>query len=85
LDLAMKIGSSKSDEEVAQQHLLNYRLRALAANLLRVVRGAGKPDQLEAQMIDLLDRYAAYRDVFGHGPPSNTISSAVAVPWIGNA
>lgn len=78
----MKIVSSTSDEEIAQQRAtenLNHPLRTLAANLLRIVRGAGRPSELGRQMSDVIDRYIAYREAVGHWPPSETILEILRV------
>jgi hypothetical protein len=49
-------------------------LREMTANLLRVARGAGRPDLIVAQAIALVGLFAAYRDVAGEdlGPEHMT-------------
>jgi hypothetical protein len=77
-----KIVASTTDEERAEHRArqdLDYPLRELAANLLRVVRGAGKPYALSRQMSDVLDGFATYREAVGHWPPSEAITQILEI------
>lgn len=60
-----RVISTNSEEDLAVQRArdeLNWPLRDLAANMIRVARGAGKPAQLYEQMIDVVRTMKAYLD-----------------------
>ena len=62
----MRIVSEKSEADVAHHHALErveWRLRELAANLLRIIRGAGKPYEMMLQMAELVGAILAYQAV----------------------
>lgn len=78
----MKIVSSQTDEERGEYRArleLRWALRRLAANLLRVVRGAGKPSDLGRQIQEVIEVYLDYREATGHFPESQLVSDALAV------
>src|ERR1700726_1430545 len=52
-------------------------LRELTANLLRVVRGAGKAYELLLQMKAVIDSAVKYRDLCGYWPSSDLISNVL--------
>lgn len=54
-------------------------LRELAANIIRVVRGAGKPDEISGQCVAVLKAVQTYRDAAGHWPASHEISEALSI------
>lgn len=67
----MRIVSEKSEADVAHHHALErveWRLRELAANLLRIIRGAGKPYEMMLQMAELVEAIQAYQAVVGRAP-----------------
>jgi hypothetical protein len=67
----MRIVSEKSEADVAHHHALERverRLRELAANLLRIIRGAGKPYEMILQMVELVEAIQAYQAVVGRAP-----------------
>jgi hypothetical protein len=46
-------------------------IRDVAANLLRVIRGAGKPHELLLQMKSVIDASGKFQQIYGHWPPSH--------------
>jgi hypothetical protein len=74
--------SERSDEEIRKseaEERLNGPLRELAANILRVVRGAGAPERLGGQMNDCLDAFAKDREAFGHWPAPWTLADILKI------
>lgn len=57
---------------------LSWALRDLAANLLRIVRGAGKPHEIGQQAEALLKAYIEYHEAFGHYPPSYDLTEILS-------
>src|SRR5690349_10988102 len=55
----------------------SYAIRDLAANMLRVVRGAGKGYELLAQMQKVIDSAVKYRDLHDCWPNSDMISETL--------
>lgn len=77
----MRIVSENSDGDIRRQRAedaLSWALRDLASNMLRVVRGAGKPYQLGREMIAAVEAMEAYRAAVGHWPPSDAISAMLS-------
>jgi hypothetical protein len=58
---------------------LNRRLRDLSANVLRNVRGAGKPWDIGKQCESVVEAMIQYREVFGLWPASEEISAALSI------
>src|SRR3546814_2874168 len=59
----MEVVSSNSDAEIARNDALQglrWRLREIAANLMRIARGAGKPHGVGEQVYAVLEGYRAY-------------------------
>jgi hypothetical protein len=64
----VKLVSENSDAEIAENDALaavEWALRDLAANILRVVRGAGKPYDLGRQAVEFANALVAYREAAG--------------------
>jgi hypothetical protein len=59
---------------------IDWLLRELAANIIRIVRGAGRPFELLRQMSEVLQIFQKYHDTVGHWPSSDLISKALKVP-----
>lgn len=55
------------DEHKHEELRLRSGLRKMAANLMRIARGAGNPYELEQQITSLSDYLKSYRDLVGHG------------------
>jgi hypothetical protein len=65
-----------SDRRLAMQSVSD-RLCELAANILRSVRGAGKPYQIGRQAQSLTDAMVTYRDAVGHFPSDEELAAAL--------
>jgi hypothetical protein len=63
---------------VATQNVSDH-LRNLAANVLWVICGAGKPDQIEAAAEALLDAMTAYRETVGDVLSPETVANALRI------
>jgi hypothetical protein len=75
------IVSENSEADIARHSALarvEWRLRELAANLLRIIRGAGKPYEVMLQMGELAEAIQAYQDVSGR-PPWDQFNRALDV------
>ncbi|EUB95566.1 hypothetical protein PMI07_002054 [Rhizobium sp. CF080] len=59
------------------QDQVNAALLELAANIIRVVRGAGKPEQILHQCSDVVNAAVEYRDAAGRLPSPATLASAI--------
>jgi len=53
---------------------LRWPLKRLAANVLRIVRGAGRPEELGRQCAEVVKAYRDYHDALGEWPSSFLIS-----------
>jgi hypothetical protein len=62
----------------AEQELRNA-LRETAANMLRVIRGAGRPYELIQQFSNVVQIAIKFRDAFGHWPPSHMLGEMLAM------
>ncbi|MXO63424.1 hypothetical protein [Qipengyuania oceanensis] len=78
----MRIVSENSEEDLARmraEELLRYPLRQLASNLMRVVRGAGKPYEVGIQAAAVIDVFENYKSVVGYYPSSGEIQEALSI------
>ena len=78
----MKIVSETSDKELARQRvqpIVEWALKDLAANLMRITRGAGKPYLVGRQAQELIEALKAYREAVGLYPGSDEISAALNI------
>jgi hypothetical protein len=78
----MEVVSENSEAEIARGRAstrLEYPLRDLAANMLRVIRGAGKPHMLAAQMLEVLQIMQEYREASGYLPPPDEIKAILDI------
>jgi hypothetical protein len=67
----LQLVSERSAKEVECHNAaadMSWPLRVLAANLLRIIRGAGKPDELEGQCENALAAMQAYLGATGSFP-----------------
>jgi hypothetical protein len=71
-------GPEGRDRIFAEQELRNALLET-AANMLRVIRGAGKPYELITQFSVVVQSAIKFRDAFGHWPPSHTLAEMLAM------
>src|ERR1700736_3420161 len=78
-DIANENSGSELDRNVAEGQV-SYTLRALAANIMRVARGTGKPHEICLQAAEFLKAVREYHEVFGHFPSSDDIAEVLFQP-----
>jgi hypothetical protein len=71
-------GPEGRDRIFAEQELRNA-LHDTAANMLRVIRGAGRPYELVKQFSNVVQIAIKFRDAFGHWPPSHMLGEMLAM------
>ena len=72
--------TSEAERERARANRsVEAALRQLTANLLRVVRGAGKPYEIVRETDALVNALVAYRDAVSHWPTSDEFSAMLSV------
>ena len=79
----LRLVIANSDADVAAQEAkreLRETLRSFAANLLRIMRGAGKPTEVSGQCADLLEAIAGYRAACGRIADAAEIIDALELP-----
>ncbi len=72
----LRVVSERSEQEIKKQEAaaaLKQALTALTANLIRIVRGAGKPDFIAEHLRDVAVAYANYCDIDVRGVPADVI------------
>ncbi len=62
------------------QHRFDRAVIEMAANIIRIVRGAGKPHELIKQCADVVNRAVDFDDVSGRFPSDYSISIALDPP-----
>ncbi|HZG10171.1 MAG TPA: hypothetical protein VEZ70_14440 [Allosphingosinicella sp.] len=80
--LKLRVAASQSDAQLAASDVLaalKWPLREMAANLLRVVRGAGKPYEIGSNAATVLRAFQDYRAVVGHYPSSDEIAALLDI------
>ena len=78
--MPLEIVSSQSETELAEREarsVTQWAIRELAANLLRVAAGAGRPHSITDQLVDALKSFHAYHDTVGHYPDAQIIADAL--------
>jgi hypothetical protein len=75
---ADKSPDNEATRDFAMQ-IVSVRLRELAGNILRVVRGAGRSYEIGRQAQDLIEALHAYRDAVGQFPASEAIDAALHI------
>ncbi|WP_296597541.1 hypothetical protein [Phenylobacterium sp.] len=76
----MKIVSSNTDAELAANRALEQvegGLVELTANLIRVVRGAGRPGDIIEQVVGLTEALREYGDAAGHLPAGDELAGMI--------
>jgi hypothetical protein len=76
----MRLVSENSPEQLARNRgaeQLRDSLIELAANIIRVVRGAGKPVELMRQADEFLNAVVAYREAVGYYPDPTLFANAL--------
>jgi hypothetical protein len=61
------------EQDIAEQELADA-LRDAAANVLRIIRGAGKPYWLIEQFGDVIRAASDFKEAAGHWPPSDMLA-----------
>jgi hypothetical protein len=72
-------GGPEGRDRVFAEHELRDALHETAANMLRVIRGAGKPYELVKQFSKVVQVAIKFKDAFGHWPPSHVLSEMLAM------
>lgn len=78
----MKLVTENSEADLQKSRLLQgiqWPLKQLSANIIRVTRGAGRAYELRGQMVKVLEALEEYRDAYGHYPSDNEISDALNI------
>ncbi|MBB6465585.1 hypothetical protein HNQ96_001443 [Aminobacter lissarensis] len=78
LRLAVENDQREIDHEQAKRDI-EWPLRDLAANIIRVVRGAGKSYEIASQCVLVLKVFQQYRDRVGCWPSSWEIDEALSI------
>jgi hypothetical protein len=72
-------GPGKEASRDFAMQIVGVRLRELAGNVLRVVRGAGRSYDVGRQAQDLIEALDAYRDAVGKFPASKALDAALDI------
>lgn len=85
-DIVVRVVSENSDEEIAKRQAerqLGFELREMAANPLRVIRGAGRPGDLRKQLEQCLQTYEAHGEASGYYPMPEVVARMLDAerPW----
>lgn len=78
---SLRVVSENSKQDVEKAYALDrlqWELIETAANLLRVVRGAGRPYQLPGQFLAVLQCFERYREIAGQYPSEHELSTALS-------
>ncbi len=78
--MPLRVVSSQSPDELERRRAdaeISIPFRTLAANLLRVVRGAGRPEALGVQMTACLQALERYREAHGAYPKPKVLRQAL--------
>lgn len=81
----MRLVSINSEEDFAKQRALDdirWPMKELAANMVRVVRGAGRAYDLPRQMVEVIRRVEDYHAAVGCYPSDLEISEMVSLRHI---
>ncbi|GKX35283.1 MAG: hypothetical protein MnENMB40S_29010 [Rhizobiaceae bacterium MnEN-MB40S] len=70
--------SAQAINKERAQHKLDRPLRNLAANIMRVSRGAGEPYEIVHQCVDFLQKVQEYQDKIGRLPDPEFLSSTLS-------
>src|SRR5512140_453534 len=79
-DPPFRVVSEQSEQLIAKRmarEAIAYPLRAMAANVIRIVRGAGEPRYLINQIGDVVRAFEEYRNAQGHLPLGPEVQDAL--------
>jgi len=71
--------SEAEQRRLRAEEAIDFPLRKMAANILRIVRGSGKGGELLANLKQVIDSAVAYRDAVGHWPPQTLIAKILRI------
>lgn len=74
----MRVVANNSEKDIARaaaEQSIKHALRRFGANMLRVIRGSGKPAELPIQSAAFIDAINAYIEVAGQLPPGELLAS----------
>ena len=78
----MRVVTDNSDDDLAHQNAMadvSHALRELTSNLMRVVRGAGKPDDIFRQTQALAEAFVRYYEATGMAVPADELSTILSI------
>ena len=78
---SVRVVTSNSDDDIRRHRAMSkvrWALVELAANMLRVIRGAGRPHEIGEQTIAVLTAMETYRKDVGFWPDANEISDSLS-------
>lgn len=78
--MPLELVSTQTDADIRRAQAttdLTYRLRILGANMLRVMRGAGRPYSLISEMADVVQAVREVHDVAGTYPMPEVFANAL--------
>jgi len=78
----MRLVINQDDDEIARrraERLAMSALRTVAANLMRVTRGSGKPEEIVLQLDRLVTDLRAYREISKEWPSADTFARALDI------
>jgi hypothetical protein len=81
-DTGPRLISENSQAQIDKERAaaqVSWPLRDLAANLLRIIRGAGKPEEIIRQIDELIRALVAYKDATGQSPPPHELASMLDI------
>ncbi|KUO51887.1 MAG: hypothetical protein APF78_08050 [Sphingomonadales bacterium BRH_c3] len=75
----MKIASEQDVGSQSAEVLLHQQIKALSANLLHVIGGAGRVSELPRQIMELADTLSGLRQALGREPTEDDFRNAIGV------
>ena len=80
----MRVVSENSEKDIERHRLENeitYSMQELAANLMRITRGAGKPYDVGKRAAKLVRLMVEYHENAGHCPSSDFLMKTPSFLW----
>ena len=79
-DNSLRVVSTRTAKQIEMHRAANgikAPLRALAANLLRVLRGSGQVERIASDCVAVLEAYEEHRRVLGTDPSGDEVAAAL--------